>query len=279
MPDLPEGAAFIVILYGPDMGRRLPLGDEPFVIGRVEPAELCIAQESVSRRHSRIFRKEGRHHIEDLGSTNGTFVNDQLVKEHPLDNGVQIKIGRSILKYMNGNDVEARYHEEIYRLMMTDALTSALNKRAFSEALPREVARAQRYKRPLSIVLFDIDHFKKINDTYGHVAGDSVLRQLAGLVRPRIREHDLFGRVGGEEFALLLPEVDIHGARVVAEKIRQAIESARFIIKEESFSATVSLGCATLPETGGVGDKLYEKADQALYAAKQGGRNRVVVAE
>ena len=280
MPDLPDGAAFLVILYGPDMGRRMQLGEEPFVIGRVEPADLCIPQESVSRKHSRIFRRDGRHHIEDLGSTNGTFLNDVLVKEHPLENGVQIKIGRSILKYMMGNDVEARYHEEIYRLMMTDALTQAHNKRAFSEALPREVARAQRYRRPLSLVLFDIDHFKKINDTYGHVAGDSVLRQLAGLVRPRIREHDIFGRVGGEEFGILLPEVDVEGAKVVAEKVRAAVEAARFLIKEESFSATVSLGCAGLEGTsGGVADKLYERADKALYSAKQGGRNRVVVAE
>jgi diguanylate cyclase (GGDEF)-like protein len=279
MPDLPEGTAFLVILYGPDMGRRMQLGEEPFVIGRVEPADLCIPQESVSRKHSRVFRRDGRHYIEDLGSTNGTFVNDVLVKEQVLENGVQIKIGRSILKYMAGNDVEARYHEEIYNLMMTDALTQAFNKRAFSEALPREVGRAQRYKRPLSLVLFDIDHFKKINDTYGHVAGDSVLRQLAGLVRPRIREHDVFGRVGGEEFALLLPEVDSNGARIVAEKVRQAVAGARFLIKDESFSATISLGCSTLPAQGGVADVLYEQADKALYAAKQGGRNRVVVAE
>jgi len=279
MPDLPEGTAFLVILYGPDMGRRMQLGEEPFVIGRVEPADLCIPQESVSRKHSRVFRRDGRHYIEDLGSTNGTFVNDVLVKEQILENGVQIKIGRSILKYMAGNDVEARYHEEIYNLMMTDALTQAFNKRAFSEALPREVGRAQRYKRPLSLVLFDIDHFKKINDTYGHVAGDSVLRQLAGLVRPRIREHDVFGRVGGEEFALLLPEVDSNGARIVAEKVRQAVAGARFLIKDESFSATISLGCSTLPAQGGVADVLYEQADKALYAAKQGGRNRVVVAE
>ncbi len=276
-PDLPEGAAFLVILYGPDMGRRMELGDEPFVIGRVEPADLCIPQESVSRKHSRIFRREGQHFIEDLGSTNGTFLNDVQVTESPLDNGVQIKIGRSILKYMTGNDVEARYHEEIYRLMMTDALTHALNKRAFAEALPREVGRAQRYKRPLSLVLFDIDHFKKINDTYGHVAGDSVLRQLAGLVRPRIREHDVFARVGGEEFALLLPEVDSNGSRVVAEKVRGAVENARFLIKNESFTATISLGCATLEGTGVAPENLYDRADKALYAAKQGGRNRVVV--
>ncbi len=279
MPDLPEGTAFLVILYGPDMGRRMQLGEEPFVIGRVEPADLCIPQESVSRRHSRVFRRDARHYIEDLGSTNGTFVNDVLVKEQILENGVQIKIGRSILKYMAGNDVEARYHEEIYNLMMTDALTQAFNKRAFSEALPREVGRAQRYKRPLSLVLFDIDHFKKINDTYGHVAGDSVLRQLAGLVRPRIREHDVFGRVGGEEFALLLPEVDSNGARIVAEKVRQAVGGARFLIKDEAFTVTISLGCSTLPAQGGVADVLYEQADKALYAAKQGGRNRVVVAE
>lgn len=280
LPELPAGSAFLVILYGPDMGRRVELHDDPIVIGRVEPAELCIAQESVSRKHSRIFKRDGRHHIEDLGSTNGTFVNDVSVKESALENGVQIKIGRSILKYMTGDDVEARYHEEIYRLMMTDALTQAHNKRAFTEALPREAARAQRYKRPLSLLLFDIDHFKKINDTYGHVAGDSVLRQLAGLVRPRIREHDIFGRVGGEEFGILLPEVDLLGAKIVAEKVRLAVEAASFLIKDETFGATVSLGCASLDgTTQDSAERLYERADKALYAAKRAGRNRVVVAE
>ncbi len=275
--ELPDTTAFLVVLYGPDMGRRMQLGTEPFLIGRVEPVELCLPEDSVSRKHSRIFLRDGRRYIEDLASTNGTFVNDVAIREIELENGVQIKVGRTILKYMTGNDVEARYHEEIYRLMMTDALTQARNKRAFIEALPREISRAQRYKRDLSLVLFDIDHFKRINDTHGHVAGDSVLSQLGGLVRPRIREHDTFARVGGEEFALLLPEVDANGARVVAEKIRLAISAARFVVKADEFSATVSLGCATLGPAGNA-EELYERADKALYSAKQTGRNRVVLA-
>ncbi|HQY64174.1 MAG: GGDEF domain-containing protein [Myxococcales bacterium] len=277
IPDLPEGTAFLVVLYGPDMGRRIQLGADPFIIGRVEPVDLLLPEDSVSRKHARLFLRGGRRYAEDLGSTNSTFVNDAPIREVELTNGAQIKVGRTILKYMTGDDVEARYHEEIYLLMMSDALTQARNKRAFDEALPREISRAERYRRELSLVVFDIDHFKRINDTHGHVAGDSVLQQLGGLVRARVREHDTFARVGGEEFALLLPEVDVGGAGVVAEKLRASVASAVFSVRDLEFTITISAGCATW-RPGCSAAELYERADKALYAAKQGGRNRVVAA-
>ena len=150
--------------------------------------------------------------MQDLGSTNGTFVNDQRGASCTLKDGDQIKVGRSILKYMPGDNIEANYHEEIYRLMTMDALTQTYNRRYFNEALERECQRAPCATRAsLSLLIFDIDYFKKINDTYGHVAGDSVLRQLAVVVKPRLRLQDVLARVGGEEFAVLLPEVDIDG--------------------------------------------------------------------
>lgn len=277
IPELPEGTAFLVVLYGTDLGRRIQLGAEEFVVGRVEPVDLLLPEDSVSRRHARVSLRDGRRYVEDLGSTNGTFLNNVAVREAELTNGAQIKVGRTILKYMTGDDVEARYHEEIYLLMMSDALTQARNKRAFDEALPREISRAQRYRRTLSLVVFDIDHFKRVNDAHGHVAGDSVLQQLGALVRPRIREHDTFARVGGEEFALLLPEVDAVGASVVAEKLRAAVASTVFSVRDVTFSITISVGCATYSPLSSA-EQLYERADKALYAAKQSGRDRVVVA-
>jgi diguanylate cyclase (GGDEF)-like protein len=268
--------ACLVVIYGPELGKRAALGHGPFEIGRSSKADLPIDQESISRHHARITFEGGRHHIEDLGSTNGTFVNEHQSKKAPLKDGDQVKLGRSILKYMSGDNIEANYHEEIYRLMTMDALTQTHNRRYFNEALERECQRSQRYHRALSLVLFDIDHFKQINDTYGHVAGDSVLRQLALVVKPRLRLQDVLARVGGEEFAVLLPEVEVAGALIAAEKVRRLVEGARFVVDTKEFGCTVSIGvCAYRSEMTSPG-MLYDAADKNLYEAKRGGRNRVV---
>jgi diguanylate cyclase (GGDEF)-like protein len=160
--------------------------------------------------------------------------------------------------------------------MTMDALTQTHNRRYFNEALEREYNRSLRYRRALSLVLFDIDHFKKINDTYGHVAGDSVLRQLAMVVKPRLRQQDCLARVGGEEFAILLPEVENAGARIAADKVRAIVESARFLVDDKEFGCTVSIGLITFDALVTSPQMLYELADKNMYAAKTGGRNRVV---
>jgi diguanylate cyclase (GGDEF)-like protein len=268
--------ACLVVIYGPELGKRAPLSQTTFEIGRSSRSDLPIDQESISRHHARITFDGGRHMIEDLGSTNGTFVNDINVKRQPLKDGDQVKLGRSILKYMSGDNIEANYHEEIYRLMTMDALTQTHNRRYFNEALEREYNRSLRYRRALSLILFDIDHFKKINDTYGHVAGDSVLRQLAMVVKPRLRGQDCLARVGGEEFAVLLPEVENPGARIAADKVRAIVEAARFLVDNKEFGCTVSVGLITFDARVTSPQMLYEMADKNLYAAKNGGRNRVV---
>lgn len=273
---VPAEHACLVVIYGPELGRRASLGRAAFEIGRSSRSDLPIDQESISRHHARITFDGQRHNIEDLGSTNGTFVNDTNVKRQPLKDGDQVRVGRSILKYMSGDNIEADYHEEIYRLMTMDALTQTHNRRYFNEALEREHNRSHRYQRALSLILFDIDYFKKINDTYGHVAGDNVLRQLATVVKPRLRSQDLLARVGGEEFAILLPEVENGGARIAADKVRAIVESSRFMVDDKEFGCTVSIGVATFSPTATSPQMLYELADKNLYAAKNGGRNRVV---
>src|SRR5208283_2359717 len=150
------------------------------------------------RHHARISFDGSQYWVQDQGSTNGTFVNDEVVREQRLGDGDQIRIGRSILKFMTGENVEVHYHEEIYRLMTVDGLTQAFNRRYFNEALEREFNRTRRYGRALSLILFDIDHFKLVNDTYGHLAGDNLLRQIAAAVKPRLRREDVFARTGGE---------------------------------------------------------------------------------
>src|SRR5436190_14906492 len=175
----------LVIIYGDDLGRRVPLGAEPCVIGRSSKCDVQLDQESVSRNHAHISRQRANYVIRDLGSTNGTYVNDELVDETVLRDGDQVKVGRTIFKFIVSGNMEAQYHEEIYRLMTVDGLTELHNQRYFNEAIEREASRAQRYSRTFSLVLFDIDHFKHINDTFGHLAGDAVLRQLGALIRNR----------------------------------------------------------------------------------------------
>jgi diguanylate cyclase (GGDEF)-like protein len=270
----PEDACIIVI-YGPELGKRLQLGAAPFEIGRSAKNDLFIDQESVSRHHARIVFDGSLYWLQDQNSTNGTFVNDELVQERELRDGDQIRVGRSILKFMTGENVEVHYHEEIYRLMTVDGLTQAYNRRYFNEALEREFNRSQRYQRILSLIAFDIDHFKEINDTHGHLAGDNVLRNLAQCVKIKLRREDVFARTGGEEFGILLPEIRLEGALTTAEKVRRIVETMLVRHEQIGIRCTVSLGVASCQGDETTGEDLYKRADERLYEAKQGGRNRV----
>lgn len=271
-----RGDACIVVLYGPELGKRAAIGRSAFQIGRSSKNELPIDQESVSRHHARITLHARTYQIEDLQSTNGTFVNDERVTvRRALKDGDQIRVGRSILKFMSGANIEANYHEEIYRLMTVDALTQVFNKRYFNEALEREYNRSQRYKRELSLLVFDVDHFKAVNDEHGHLVGDAVLRQVAAEVKQRLREQDILARVGGEEFAALLPEVGEPGALIAAEKVRKIVEATAFVVEMVSVRVTISVGLASLDPRVRDPMALFERADGALYRAKDEGRNRV----
>jgi diguanylate cyclase (GGDEF)-like protein len=271
------GTACLVVIYGAELGRRIPLGQHAIECGRSIQTDIPLEDEAVSRKHARIAWTGTSFVLRDLGSTNGTYVNDVLMQERTLRDGDRVKIGRTIFKFIHGGNVEASYHEEIYRLMTCDGLTQVHNKRAFHEALEREVSRSRRYRRVLSLVLFDIDHFKQINDQRGHLAGDAVLRQLAELVSANVRREDLLARVGGEEFAILAPEVGLDGARTLAEKLRALVERAQFRFEELHVPVTSSFGVATLaPGAELSAVDLYRAADERLYVAKNAGRNRVM---
>lgn len=271
----PAVPACLVVMYGPDLGRRVALGRSTFTIGRSSQNDLSIDQESVSRSHARIAYRDGAHYIEDLGATNGTHVNDVAVTQPlALAHGMQIKVGSSILKFISGDHLETSYHEEIYRLMTTDALTETWNRRYLNEALDREFSRSARYDRHLSLITFDVDHFKKINDDYGHMAGDAVLRKLAGAVKSKLRQQDIFARTGGEEFCILLPEVPLESARIIAEKIRAIAEGTTIRYDSQEIRCTISVGISAFDASAGAADVLYRSADARLYEAKKGGRNR-----
>jgi len=275
--DVADGPPCLVVIYGPLIARRFPLEFDEMTVGRSEDADIRLNDDSASRIHARFHIEDGRVVLVDLESTNGVFVNDRQVQKIELRDGDFVQIGETIFKFLSGSNVEAKYHQEMYSLTTLDGLTKAYNRRYFSEALEREILRARRYDRPLCLALLDIDHFKKINDEYGHLAGDQVLRDLSRIVLDAIRKEDIFSRYGGEEFALLLPEIGIEGARRLCERLRESIEEARFEYKDDRIPVTVSCGITEIPEKALPisGDQLVERADAKLYEAKGGGRNQV----
>jgi two-component system cell cycle response regulator len=266
--------ACLVVLYGDDLGKKFNLDAPSVLIGRSNKSDIQIDQESVSRNHAKIMNTGKSVILRDLGSTNGTYVNDELIDEYVLRDGDLIKIGRTIFKFLTGGNVENAYHEEIYRLTTIDGLTQIFNKRYFMEMLEREISRSHRYRRALSLIIFDIDHFKNINDTYGHLAGDAVLRHLAGVVKNNLRREDMLARYGGEEFAVILPEVELAAARLIADKIRKLVEGTRFRFEETDIPVTISLGIAACGEDLQEPTEFIKAADEKLYEAKQSGRNR-----
>jgi two-component system, cell cycle response regulator len=278
--DAPKGGDCLVVIYTKEptlLGKRFVLDTSPIRVGRGTENHIVLDGDSVSRRHAHLDQRGPVWFAVDDGSTNGTYVNDeQIAREQTLVNGDRIKVGPTIFKYLSGQDVEAQYHEEIYRMTIIDGLTQAHVKRYLLEALDKEIIRARRHVRDLSFIMFDIDHFKKINDLHGHLAGDFVLKELARIVQGRIRRDEVFARYGGEEFAIVLPETNLEGAKALADGLREKVESSRFVFQNETIKVTVSIGVSMLGEGDKTSQDLIRDADEKLYEAKRGGRNRVI---
>jgi diguanylate cyclase (GGDEF)-like protein len=270
-------SACVVVIHGEGLGKRADVEEKPVVVGRSQEADLHIPHKSVSRQHCEIWRDGDSYRIRDLGATNRTRVNEVPVTEGVLADGDHITLGESILKFISHSSVEARYHEEVYQLATHDALTELYNRRHFVELVDKEIARAQRHGRPLVMCIIDVDLFKPVNDQYGHSAGDGVLRQLAALVRRFVRGEDVAARIGGEEFAVLLPESDLSAAHMFAERLREEVSSEVFMLGGEPKRITISIGIAALAEGRADRGALMKAADEALYRAKDEGRNRVCV--
>ncbi|HKA87322.1 MAG TPA: GGDEF domain-containing protein [Haliangiales bacterium] len=289
----PHADAIVVVLHPPaaNPGRRFTLSREEHFVGRRRDLDLPIDVDSVSRRHARFFRNGDEWWLEDLQSTNGTYVNDEQISRRRLEDGDIVRFGEAVSKFLSGTHIERAYHEEIYRLSILDGLTGIHNKRFFDEVLEREVARSLRHGNSLALVMFDIDLFKIVNDTHGHVAGDAVLQSMCRRLRPRIRREDLLARIGGEEFACILPDTPLQGAVSFAEDLRGLVEKEPFPFEGTSIRITISLGVAVLePSVTDIRSSddsgrslteardtelLFKRADEQLYEAKKRGRNRV----
>ncbi len=273
----PAGEPCLVVIYGEDLGRRYPLGQMPVELGRGEGNDVRVPSTMASRHHARLVDANGELWIEDLDSTNGTLVNNEWIGCKSLSSGDIINVGSVLFKYIRGSDAEAHYHEEIYRMTITDNLTGLPNRRYLVDFLERELARAHRHNRPLSFAVFDVDQFKRINDAHGHLAGDQVLGELAQVVEAMIRREELVARFGGEEFAVVMPETNLDGGREFAERIRQCVANTVFHYDGHELGVTVSVGVTALDSADQpTVETVMARADDALYRAKESGRDCVV---
>jgi diguanylate cyclase (GGDEF)-like protein len=273
---------YVVVVNGKTSIGKMFRIDGTMVVGRAPASEVCLDEEGVSRSHAKLtHRADGIVELEDLGSTNGTFVNAKRIeKKHMLRDGDKVQIGSiSILKFSYQDALDEELQKNLYESATRDALTRVSNKKTFLDALAKEFAFAARHKRPLSVAIFDIDHFKRINDTRGHVAGDHVLVSLAQRVEASVRTEDMFARYGGEEFVLLLRDTSEAEAILCAERVRLMVEGADIVYEKVRIPVTISVGVATLtpsaPDSYADAEALLKSADKYLYRAKQGGRNRV----
>lgn len=247
-----------------------------FTIGRDDHCQLTVQDASISRHHAVIERTEEGYFVNDQKSTNGTWVNEERVERSPLTPGDRVRLGGVVFKFLSASHIETHYHEAVYSMMTRDSLTGVWNKRYFLEVLEREIKRNRRHNRPTSLIMFDIDHFKSINDTYGHLAGDEVLRELGERVQGILRDDEVVARYGGEEFVVLLGEVNADSAYQTAERCRAAVAETPFATTAGELNVTISAGVADTIETNtDSASALIDQADMRLYAAKNGGRNRV----
>jgi two-component system cell cycle response regulator len=275
-----ERQFILTVLAGAQMGLACEVEAEEVVLGRGEGCTLVLNDPGLSRRHCKLWKQGDRVYIEDLGSSNGTFVDGEAVQgRRPLAEGARIHLGRqTVLSLSRQDPLERHAARQLYESSMHDPLTELYNRRYFDQRLAEEHAFAFRHQRPLSVILLDLDHFKRVNDSYGHPAGDEVLRQVAQLIKRCVRQEDIACRLGGEEFGVLVRVEVKQGARAVAERIRKRVEETVVSFGEHQIPITVSAGVATT-----AADHPYETpaallaaADEALYRAKSGGRNRCV---
>lgn len=253
------------------------LPDGEVLVGRDNTADICVPDSSVSRRHAAIQRDENGYYVSDLGSTNGTCVNEQRIQSSRLTPGDRVQFGGYIFKFLSTSSIELQYHEAVYSMMTRDGLTNTLNKRYFLDIIQREFQKAQHRGTELSMILFDIDHFKAVNDTHGHLAGDEVLKEIGTRISSIVAEHDVFARYGGEEFTVLLTGVPMSEAIEVAERCRLIVAEKPFNTSVGMLPVTISVGVAEFAALDNPvsPDELVQAADQKLYEAKESGRNRV----
>ncbi len=270
--------AYLILLTGNEVGKIFKLDDGATVVGRSQKASISLDDDSISRAHCEVKLAGKNVEVRDLKSSNGTFVNGEQVATRVLQDGDKIRVGETtILKFSFHDRLDESFQRHMYNAALRDGLTKAYNKRHFVDQLIKEIRYSDRHQTDLCLLMFDIDHFKQVNDTHGHVVGDDVLVQLAGLTQSMLRAEDVFARYGGEEFGIIARGISIDQAGVLGERLRQAVEGAGFTSGQLRIAVTVSIGVATWMAHMSTPEHLVEAADAALYEAKRTGRNRVLL--
>jgi diguanylate cyclase (GGDEF)-like protein len=276
----------LVFLSGELIAVPIPLDREEVILGRALEADVRVNDYKVSRRHAKINTvlneetKQTEYILTDFGSRNGTSINGIKVDQEALHNGDKITIGEHILRFDLLDEIDREYQRQIHRLISHDDLTGLLSSRSFFSELRRESGRAKAENRQFCVMMMDVDHFKNVNDTYGHLTGSKTLEEIGGCIIEIMRSGDAAARFGGEEFAAFLLDAEITQAMVAAERIRSAIEIKGFsVIRQgkpsEIHHVTISIGISSFPDDSSDPIELVEMADSALYRAKREGRNRV----
>lgn len=273
-----KGYHLLVNVQGTELGRVRELKGSSLLLGRHSDADLWLGDDGVSRKHARLVKVGADFHVEDLGSANGTFVQGERITRQKLSDGDQIQLGPSaIFRYSITDDDQKALLEQLYSTSVTDSLTGARNREYLDSLLVTELSYAKRHDHDLSFILFDLDHFKRVNDTYGHPAGDAVLVAVAEAVRSQLRVEDSLCRYGGEEFCVVLRSQDLKGAHTTAERVRQVLEDTTIEHEDLRLKVTASVGCSSRAELEEPSPQdIIGLADKRLYKAKETGRNRVV---
>ena len=272
--------AYLIVISGPHVGRMFKVGDHELVMGRSPKVDLQLNDVGVSRQHARIRTEAESVFVEDLSSANGTFINGRRVEAlHQLQDGDKITLGTTtILKFTYHDKLDEDFQKHMFDAALRDGLTKAYNKKYLMNHLRSEMSYALRHASYLSLLMFDVDHFKPINDTYGHLAGDRILQRLSALSMESVRSEDTFARYGGEEFAVVCRGISIKQCASLGNRIRKAVETSDFVYEGQKIDVTISVGVSGIPEyPARTSDELIAAADEALYAAKNSGRNRVMV--
>lgn len=274
---LTQNEPYLRIIHPRDLNRRYPLSKEGLTLGRGEDADVVLPDGLVSRIHCRVTATEDGIVVEDLESTNGTMIDGRAIAREQLPAFGRLKVGPFVLKIEYTSEAEVRADERLFAAATTDALTGIPNRRWLMDQGLKFLASFRDADHVISAVLLDIDHFKQVNDTWGHGAGDDVLRGVASMLAGEKRELDLLGRYGGEEFLMFLPDASADDAMVFCERVRSAVEQAEFETTGTTVKVTISIGVCSLAR-GDVGslEDMIRRADDALYAAKDAGRNRVL---
>ena len=271
--------AYLIVLAGSNVGEMYRLDEGESFVGRGQQASIRLNDDGISRKHARIFQAGGEVLIEDMKSANGTVVNGVPVSMQLLKDGDKIRLGSTtILKFTYNDHLDESFQQQMYEAALRDGLTKAFNKKYFLDRLETEIAYARRHQAHLSLLMFDVDHFKRVNDNHGHLAGDYVLQRLAKVAAATVRTEDVFARYGGEEFGVICRGVTLASAGILAERLRATVEATVFDHEGTRLPITISVGVAGHPEVQiENGAQLIAAADAALYEAKRGGRNRVLL--